>query len=268
MQCFRLVSPLPIIRCPCDARLFGEDDPQSFSARHPPHGITNSPNLKTVRHWIDHVSLVGRIDPIEANAIMPAPNQRNVLGVRPAKRHRRTCRTTACHFCVRQVGSIPNLFGEHAALVHVRKASDGRDERFWITTGSEFVMTAFSRQNRPAPAYPGSVVSAAVIFLTVTVVIVTTPTRALRQIVLEDAIDYFDRIKHERIIWPSNAVPHQMKEIAAHNIPCCMQSSAIGDLYHLCVGIGMRIRFIWIGGINGDVVTRNSWSQFTRRLEC
>src|SRR5262245_8563111 len=207
MQCFRLVSPLPIIRCPCDARLFGEDDPQKFAARHPPHGIPKGPNLKTVRHWIHHVSLVGRIDPVEANAIMSAPNQRNVLGVRPAKRHRRTCRTTAFHFCVRQVGSIPNLFSEHAALV--RKMFDGCDERFWITTGSEFVMTAFSGQNRPAPAYPGSVVSAAVIFLTVTVVIVTTPTWALRQIVLEDAIDYFGRIKHEWIIRPSNAVPHQ-----------------------------------------------------------
>src|SRR5215470_20398151 len=97
------------------------------------------PNLKTVRHWIYYVSLVGRLNPMEANTVMPAADQRNVLGVRPAKRHRRTRRTTPFHPCVRQVGSIPNLFGQHAAIV--RKIFDRLDERFWIATGREFVMT-------------------------------------------------------------------------------------------------------------------------------
>src|ERR1051325_1700754 len=173
VHCLRLVSPLPIIHCPGDARLFGQNDPQNLAARHAPHGVMKRPNLKTVWHWIYYVSLVGRFDPIETNAVMPAPNQRNVLGMRPAQRHCRTCRTTASHFCVRQVGSIPNLFGEHSALV--RKIFDRCDERFWIATGSKFVMAAFSRQNRPASAYAGSVVSAAVIFLPLAVMIVTTP---------------------------------------------------------------------------------------------
>src|SRR5438045_5481686 len=98
---------------------------------------------------------------MEANAIMPAPDERNVLSVRPAKRHRRARRTTAFHSCVRQVGSIPNLFGKHAALV--RKIFDGRDKRFRIATGGEFVMASFSSQNRPAPSQCGSVVSAAIL---------------------------------------------------------------------------------------------------------
>src|SRR4029077_5892038 len=106
------------------------------------------------------------------------------------KRHRRARRTTAFHSCLRQVGSIPNLFGDHAALV--RKIFDCRDQRFWIATGSEFVVAAFSCQNRPAPAYAASVVSAAVILLAVAVVIVTTPAGALRQVVLENAINHFD----------------------------------------------------------------------------
>src|SRR5262245_6295499 len=127
---------------------------------------------------------------MEANAVMPAPHKRNVLGVRPAKRHRRARRTTAPHSCARQIGSIPDLFGEHAALVG--KIFDRSDERFWITTSSKFVMATFSSQNGPASSHSGSVVSAAVIFLTVAVVIVATPARALRQVVLENAIDYFD----------------------------------------------------------------------------
>src|ERR1700751_5298605 len=115
-------------------------------------------------------------------------------------------------------------------------------------------MAAFSRQNRPAPAYAGSVVSAAVIFLTVAVVIVTAPTRTLRQIVLENAIDYFDRVTHEWIVRCSNAKSHQMNETPAQKIPRRMQPPAIGDLYHRCVRVSMRIRGSRIGGINTDVV--------------
>ena len=119
------------------------------------HGMTKSPNLVSTLHWIDDVSLVRRLDAVKANAVVPAAHERNIFGVRPAKRHRRAGRTTAFHSCMRQVGSVPNLFGDHAALV--RKIFHRRDERFWIATGSEFVMAAFSCQNRPATAYACSV---------------------------------------------------------------------------------------------------------------
>ena len=59
----------------------------------------------------------------------------------------------------------------------------------------------------------------------------------------------------------SNAESHQMKEIAADDISRRMQAAAVGDLNHLCVGIGMGIRCIWIGGIDADVVARNSFDQ-------
>src|SRR5438552_1679728 len=204
------------------------------------YGVTKGPNLKTVRRWIYHISLIRRIDPMEANAIMPASDEGDELRVRPAKRHRRARRTTASHPCMRQIGSIPNLFGKHAALV--RKVFHGRDERFWISTRHEFVMAAFSGQNRPAPAYPCSVISAAVIFLTVAIMIVTAPARALRQVVLEDAIDYFNRVAHKRVVRPPNAISNEVKEIAADNISRRVQAATVGDLYHLRVGIGLRIR--------------------------
>ena len=73
--CLRLVSPLPIIRRPCDARLLGEDDPQYFAARHPPYGVAKRPNLKTIRCWIHNVSPVRRIDAREANAVVVAPDK-------------------------------------------------------------------------------------------------------------------------------------------------------------------------------------------------
>src|SRR5262245_991050 len=125
-------------------------------------------------------------------------------------------------------------------------------------------MAAFTCQDWPATAHACSVVSAAIVFLAIAVVIVTAPARTLRQVVLENAIYYFDRIKHERIIRPPNSITNQMKEIAAHDVSRRMETAAVGDLYHLCVGIGMGIRFIRIGWINSDVMARYAWHQLAR----
>src|ERR1051325_9897891 len=101
-------------------------------------------------------------------------------------------------------------------------------------------MAAFARQNWPAPAPSSAVVRAAIIFLTVAVVIVTAPARALRKVVFDNAIDHLDRVTHEGIVRWSNAKTDQMKEIAAHDISRRVQPSAVGDLYHLRIGICVR----------------------------
>src|SRR5215831_10155040 len=104
--------------------------------------MTRSPDLVTIWHWIQNVAPIRRIDPGETNPVMTTAHKGNIFGVRPAKRHRRACRTTASHFRMRQVGSVPDLFGKHSALV--RKIFHRFDEWFWIATGGEFVVTAFS----------------------------------------------------------------------------------------------------------------------------
>src|SRR5437899_10936283 len=110
--------------------------------------MTKRPNLKTVRRWIHYVPLVRRIDAMKANAILPATDERNVLGVRPAKRHCRASGATAPQSCVWQVGPITNLFGEHSALI--REILHRSDARFSISTSSEYVTATFSRQTRTA----------------------------------------------------------------------------------------------------------------------
>src|SRR5215469_16148975 len=136
--------------------------------------------------------------------------------MRPAKRHRRAGRGTAFHSRARQILAIPYLFSEHATLVG--KILHCLEERFWVPAGGEFVVAAFACQNRPATAYARSVECAAIILLAVAIVIVTTPSRPLRQIVFEHAIDNLDRVAHERIVRTANAESHQVKEIAADDI--------------------------------------------------
>jgi hypothetical protein len=102
--------------------------------------MPQSPNFIPTLHRIRDVALIRRIDAVEAHAIMPTAHERNVFGMRPAKWHRGAGRTTASQ--VWQVDSVPNLFGEHPALV--RKIFHCCDERFWVAPGSQFIMAAFS----------------------------------------------------------------------------------------------------------------------------
>ena len=104
--------------------------------------MTKRPNLKAVRYWIHDVALVRWVHTMEANAVVAAAHERNVFGVRPAKRHRSACRAPAFHSQMWQVRSVPNLLGKHPACVG--KIFHRSDEWFWISTGREFIMAAFS----------------------------------------------------------------------------------------------------------------------------
>ena len=75
-------------------------------------------------------------------------------------------------------------------------------------------------------------------FLPVTIMIVTTPARALRQVTFDHTIDHFDRVAHDRIVRTADAEPHEVKKITADHIPRRMETAAIGELDHRCVRIG------------------------------
>src|SRR5438034_11587138 len=98
----------------------------------------------------------------------------------PTQRHCRASCGAAFHPTVAQIITIPKLFADHPTLVG--KVFHRLDERLRIASGSQFVMAAFSSQNRPAATHARPVESATVVFLPVTIMIVTTPARALRQI--------------------------------------------------------------------------------------
>src|SRR5205823_9018408 len=137
------------------------------------------------------------------------------------------------------------------------------DKRLWIASGRQFVVTAFSRQDWPATSNACTIKSLTVIFLPVTIVIVTTPTRALWQIILEHSIDDFDRIANDRIVRVANTETHQMKKVTANYVSRRMEAAAVGQLNHRCVWIGVRVRRVRVRGIDADVVTRESIDQFT-----
>src|SRR4029453_14716500 len=120
-------------------------------------------------------------------------------------------------------------------------------------------MPAFSSQDRPRAAYTCSVVGGAIVLLAISIMIVTPPDRTLRQVMLDDAVDYLDRITHNRIIGRANPEAHQMEEIASDNVARRVQTAAVGELKHRCIRIGVRIGRRRIRRIDADVMP---WKTF------
>ena len=123
-------------------------------------------------------------------------------------------------------------------------------------------MAAFAGQNRPRTANTRSVESAAVVFLPVAIVIVTTPARALRQIVFEHLINDCDGINNQRIIGRAHAQPDQLEKIPADNIPGGVLAAAVGDLDDGGVGISRPIGLLRDGGGDAHIVPRFSLHEF------
>src|ERR1700747_371654 len=104
--------------------------------------MTQSPNFISALHGINNVALVRGFDAVEANTVVPAAHERNVFGMRPAKRHCRASRATTFHPGMGQIVSVPYLLCDHTAFI--RKVFDCGNERFRIAPRSQLVMAAFS----------------------------------------------------------------------------------------------------------------------------
>jgi hypothetical protein len=90
-------------------------------------------------------------------------------------------------------------------------------------------MTAFARQNGPGAADTCPVEGAPIVLLPITVVIVTTPARALRQIVFEYVINNRDGIDYQRIIGRTDSQPDQLQKIPADDISGVVLAAAVGN---------------------------------------
>jgi len=124
------------------------------------------------------------------DSVVAAPHQRDVFRVRPAQGHGCAGRLPFYRFLGGQIIGIPELFGDHSALV--AKFLHRFNERHRVLSGCQFIMPAFPGQNRPGPAFAGPIERIAVCFLSVAVVIITTPARALGQVPLQHSVDHFD----------------------------------------------------------------------------
>src|SRR5262245_12054949 len=108
-------------------------------------------------------------------------------------------------------------------------------------------MSAFARQNWPTTTHARPVEGRPVILLTIAIVIVATPSRPLRQVMLDYPVNHFDRVPHNWIVSAPNSESHKGEKISTDNIPRRAEAAAVGDMNHGCVRIRVRV---WSGGIS------------------
>ena len=160
--------------------------------------VAEAPDLVRAWYRLRDVTLVGRLHAIEHHSIATAANQAEILGVRPAERHGRAGGFSAPKMPTLQVIIIPQLLGKHTAFVC--HAFEHIDVRQWIAAGGQFVVAAFSGEDRPRAAHARAIERRAIILLPVSVVIVASPARALRQFAANGPVDHFKRIDYQRVV--------------------------------------------------------------------
>src|SRR5438445_13036960 len=141
--------------------------------------VAEAPDLMPAPPRIDDIALECRFDPIKADTVVSTPHEGNIFSMRPTQRHGRTRWQTGPHISLRQIFGVPQLLADHATFIG--ELFHRGNERHWIASGSNLVMAAFPRQNRPGAAHAPAIESAAVLLLPITIMIVAAPARTLRQ---------------------------------------------------------------------------------------
>src|SRR5437763_10755600 len=106
-----------------------------------------------------------------------------------------------------------------------------------------------------------AVEGAAIVLLSVAIMVIPAPARALRKIVFQHVIYDGDRINNHRIGGIAHAEPDQLEKIGADDIARRMQAAAIGNLNHGFVRADEIPRALRIGWRDADIVPRFSRGQ-------
>src|SRR5579872_2359502 len=124
----------------------------------------------------------------------------------PHEGHGRARWVPESHVDLGTVWLIPELFRQESS--RRCKAFNRPDERCYVASGSQLVVTALARQQWPSPSLAPPNKGPAVFSLSVSVVVVTVPARAEGGVYFEHGVDDPQGIHNDRIIGLSDSITH------------------------------------------------------------
>ena len=222
--------------------------------------MAKAPNLVPARHRLRDVALVCGLDAVKDNAVAPAANEAEILGMRPAERVGRADGLTSFKITPWQIIIVPELLGKHTA--GIGHAFEHVDVSQRIASGGQFVVAAFARENWPRATHARAIERRAIVLLAVSIVVVAAPAGALRKLAPENAVDHLKRIEHQRVVRIANSEPDKVKKIAADDIARRMTASAVCELDFESIHVGVRIDCLRVGGGDAHVVARLARDEF------
>src|SRR6202795_3830106 len=102
-----------------------------------------------------------------------------------------------------------------------------------ILAGGQFVMAPFSRKQGPTATLSGAHERSAVLALTVSVIVVASPTGARWRLHLKRGIHHSNRIADHRIVRRPNAIADQLEETRINDLSRWIRTiEALGSVVH------------------------------------
>ena len=143
---------------------------QVFAGHEPATLLIGRPYLKACDASFALIALLGLRDTIPDGAFVQRAEKLDVLGVRPGERHAGTRGMAVEQVVFGDVVRIPHLLWNHAALAGLPCDGLQQLQCTFPPTGGEFVVRAFTSEQRPASADTTLVEGPPVSFFAITVI--------------------------------------------------------------------------------------------------
>ena len=85
-------------------------------------------------------------------------------------------------------------------------------------SGGQLVVTSFPGEQRPSTTPPEAHKRAAIVALSISIVVVTAPARAKWRVHLQQGVNHLDGIHNDWVVGPANAMTHEFKKSRIHDI--------------------------------------------------
>src|SRR5207244_10940046 len=102
-----------------------------------------------------------------------------------------------------------------------------------VGAARQLVLAPLAREERPQPPYARLVPPAAARFLAVAIVVVPVPSRTVRRVDFDRAVDDRERRGDERRARRPNAEPHELEESGVDDAALVVSAAAVVDLERL-----------------------------------
>src|SRR5207249_1941678 len=155
----RLLHRRSAVEGPAQHKRAGSLDAQGLAWGHDSYPPMELPYFQVFAPAFAKIALGDRRQLVEYFLVPNRAQQLDILGMGPYQRHGGAARFSKKHENRRDIGLVPDLFGQHEATTGTDgEFFHGGNQRPDFAASRQFVMSAFAGQERPSPAFAVSVV--------------------------------------------------------------------------------------------------------------
>src|ERR1019366_10031373 len=138
--------------------------------------------------------------------------------MRPDERHRRAGSSSKEQLTLRDVRRVPDLLGNHPALVGEGFQGTREAARLVAVSRRELVVGALTDEQGPRSTHAGAVERCAVFVLAVPIAVVAAPRGTVGRLDLQESIDDAQRVEDPRVTGLAKTKTNESERIRADDV--------------------------------------------------